>query len=42
MSKISESTHCCPHPDLPPTQSGEGVYVPSPGFAGGGSGWGRL
>ena len=31
----------CPHPNLPPAKPGEGVYIPSPGFAGGGSGWGQ-
>ncbi len=46
------TTTARPHPNLPPSATGEGVpqgvvrlgtrmYVPSPGFAGGGSGWGQ-
>ena len=31
-----------PHPNLPPAKLGEGVYIPSPTFSGGGLGWGRL
>jgi len=31
-----------PHPGLPPARLGEGVYIPSPGFAGGGLGWGPV
>jgi hypothetical protein len=30
-----------PHPNPPPSSMGEGMYTPSPGCAGGGSGWGE-